>query len=202
MFGLLVPALPDQPKRLGGDKKAYDRDLRPALMVRAIRELQDAGVEPDVWKIEGLDRREDCVKVAEAARRDGRRDVGCIVLGRGEDERHVHGWPTTAAGVPGFVGLAVGRTNFWDPLVARRDQKTSRDAAVAETPGSTGSGWTPSRTPARREPVSGPDLTTGPGRELSMPIGMIGLGGMGADMTHCPLRGGPPCVDPHSRGVV
>jgi myo-inositol catabolism protein IolC len=30
-------------------------------MVRAIRELQEAGVEPDVWKIGGLDRREDCV---------------------------------------------------------------------------------------------------------------------------------------------
>ncbi len=132
MFELLVPALPDQLERLGGDKTAYDRDLRPVLMVRAIRDLQAAGVEPDVWKIEGLDRREDCVRVAEAARRDGRRDVGCIVLGRGEDERHVHAWLTTAAGVPGFVGFAVGRTTFWEPLVAWRDQKTSRDAAVAE----------------------------------------------------------------------
>ena len=46
--------------RFGGDKKDYDRDLRPELMVRAIRELQDAGVEPDVWKIEGIDRPEDC----------------------------------------------------------------------------------------------------------------------------------------------
>ena len=30
---------------------------------QTIRELQDTGVEPDVWKIEGLDRRADCENV-------------------------------------------------------------------------------------------------------------------------------------------
>jgi myo-inositol catabolism protein IolC len=29
-------------------------------MARAIQELEDAGVEPDIWKVEGLDRREGC----------------------------------------------------------------------------------------------------------------------------------------------
>jgi 5-dehydro-2-deoxygluconokinase len=101
-------------------------------MVSAIRELQEAGVEPDVWKLEGLDRREDCVRVAETTRRDGRTEVGCIILGRGEDEAHVHTWLTTAAGVPGFIGFAVGRTTFWDPLIAWREQKSSREVAVAE----------------------------------------------------------------------
>ena len=38
------------------------------------------GVEPDIWKIEGLDRREDCEKMVAAARRDGREKVGCIIL--------------------------------------------------------------------------------------------------------------------------
>ena len=132
MFELLVPATPDQLQQVGGDRKRYDLERRPALMVNAIRELQEAGVEPDIWKIEGLDRREDCLRVAETARRDGRGDVGCIVLGRGEDETHVHTWLTTAAGVPGFIGFAVGRTTFWDPLIAWREQKSSRDAAAAE----------------------------------------------------------------------
>jgi 5-dehydro-2-deoxygluconokinase len=132
MFELLVPATPEQLQQAGGDRKRYDREIRPALMVHAIQELQEGGVEPDVWKIEGLDRREDCVPVAEAARRDGRTDVGCIVLGRGEDEAHVYTWLTTAAGVPGFIGFAVGRTTFWDPLIAWREQKSSREAAVAE----------------------------------------------------------------------
>jgi myo-inositol catabolism protein IolC len=132
MFELLVPATPDQLRQVGGDRQRYDLERRPALMVRAIRELQEAGVEPDIWKLEGLDRREDCLQVAEAARRGGRSEVGCIVLGRGEDEQHVHTWLTTAAGVPGFIGFAVGRTTFWDPLIAWREQKSSREEAVAE----------------------------------------------------------------------
>ena len=130
MFELLVPAEKAQLDRLNGDKKAYDVQLRPQLMVRAIEELQDAGVEPDVWKIEGLDRREDCEKVVAAARRGGRDRVGCIILGRGEDDRKVHEWLTTAAAVPGFIGFAVGRTSFWDPLVAWRARQITREQAV------------------------------------------------------------------------
>ena len=131
MFELLVPAEKSQLDRLNGDKKAYDLQLRPQLMVQAIEELQDAGVEPDVWKIEGLDRREDCEKVVAAAKRRGRDRVGCIILGRGEDDQKVHEWLTTAAAVPGFIGFAVGRTSFWDPLVAWRAKKITREDAVS-----------------------------------------------------------------------
>jgi 5-dehydro-2-deoxygluconokinase len=132
MFELLVPAEKAQLDRFGGDKKKYDRELRPGLMVRVIEELQDAGVEPDVWKVEGLDRREDCARVVSAARRGGRDRVGCIILGRGEDDAKVREWLRIAAGVPGFVGFAVGRTTFWDPLIDWRAKKTTREAAVAE----------------------------------------------------------------------
>jgi myo-inositol catabolism protein IolC len=132
MFELLVPAERQQLEKLGGDKKRYDDEMRPGLMVRAIEELQDAGVEPDVWKIEGLDDREDCKKMVKAARRDGRDNVGCIILGRGEDDAKVREWLTNAASVPGFIGFAVGRTDFWDPLVNWRAGKSSREDAVAE----------------------------------------------------------------------
>ena len=71
MFELLVPAEQAQLDRLGS-RAAYDRELRPTLVIGTIRALQDAGVEPDVWKIEGLDRREDCEKTVDTARRDGR----------------------------------------------------------------------------------------------------------------------------------
>ncbi len=130
MFELLVPAEKAQLDQFKGDKKAYDVELRPSLMVEAIRELQDAGVDPDVWKIEGLDRREDCERSVVAARRDGRDHVGCIVLGRGENEQKVQEWLTTAASVEGFIGFAVGRTDFWDPLVDWRDDKITRETAV------------------------------------------------------------------------
>ena len=132
MFELLVPAEKAQLDRVKGDKKAYDLELRPRLMVQAIEQFQDAQVEPDVWKIEGLDRREDCEKIVAAARHGGRDKVGCIILGRGEDNQKVREWLTTAAGVPGFIGFAVGRTSFWDPLTKWRAQKLTREAAVAE----------------------------------------------------------------------
>lgn len=131
MFELLVPAEKDQLADVKGDKKAYDLETRPKLMVEAIRELQDAGVEPDVWKVEGLDVQLDCEKIVEAARRDGRDKVGCIVLGRGENDERVREWLSAAAAVPGFVGFAVGRTDFWEPLVAWRDHKATREEAVA-----------------------------------------------------------------------
>jgi myo-inositol catabolism protein IolC len=130
MFELLVPATPVQLQRFGNDKKEYDIKLRPELMVQAITELQDAGIEADVWKIEGIERREDCQKVVAAARRGGRDQVGCIVLGRGEDDAKVREWLTTAASVPGFIGFAVGRTTFWNSLVDYRAGKIKRDVAV------------------------------------------------------------------------
>jgi 5-dehydro-2-deoxygluconokinase len=132
MFELLVPAEKAQLERLNGDKRAYDIEMRPRLMVRAIEELQDVGVEPDIWKIEGLDQREDCEKIVAAAKRGGRDKVGCIILGRGEDDRKVHEWLATAAAVPGFIGFAVGRTSFWDPLVAWRASKITREQAVSD----------------------------------------------------------------------
>jgi myo-inositol catabolism protein IolC len=132
MFELLVPAEKAQLEKVKGDKKAYDLQVRPRLMVQTIEELQDAHVEPDVWKIEGLDRREDCERIVAAARYGGRDKVGCIVLGRGEDDKKVREWLTVAASVPGFIGFAVGRTDFWEPLVGWRAKKTTREAAVSE----------------------------------------------------------------------
>jgi 5-dehydro-2-deoxygluconokinase len=132
MFELLVPPEKPHMDKLKGDQAAYDRQVRPELMVRAIHELQDAGVEPDLWKIEGFDHRDDCERVVAAARRGGRDKVGCIVLGRGEDPKKVRQWLATAAPVAGFIGFAVGRTVFWDPLVEWRDKKTRREDTVNE----------------------------------------------------------------------
>ena len=132
MFELLVPPEKAQLDRVNGDKHAYDVEVRPGLMVGAIEQLQDAGVEADVWKIEGLDRREDCERVVAVARRKGRDKVGCIILGRGENDKKVYEWLTTAAKVPGFIGFAVGRTVFWEPLIDWRAKKITREAAVTE----------------------------------------------------------------------
>ena len=132
MFELLVPAEVSQLASVGGDRKRYDLELRPGLMVGAIWALQNAGTEPDVWKVEGLDRAEDAFRIVEAARRGGRAHVNCIILGRGEDEAHVRAWLQTAAAAPGFIGFAVGRTTFWDALKGWLAGDLDREAAAGQ----------------------------------------------------------------------
>ena len=132
MFELLVPATTDQLARTNGDKDAFDRQMRPPLMLQAIQALQAAGVEPDVWKIEGLDSRDDCERIVGMARRDRRDGVGCIVLGRGADEARVRSWLATAATVEGFIGFAVGRTTFWDAVAGYRARTLTRNEAASQ----------------------------------------------------------------------
>ena len=117
MFELLIPPTPAQLAK-AGDAPAFDQVLRPSLVVEAITAIQNAGVEPDVWKIKGFDKRQDCVSVVDVATRGGRSHAACIVLGSGADESRVIRWLETAASVPGFIGFAVGRTTFWSAVNA------------------------------------------------------------------------------------
>jgi myo-inositol catabolism protein IolC len=130
LFELLVPAEPHQLASVGGDAGRYDVEVRPDLMRRAILELQAAGVEPDIWKIEGIDRREDCERIARTARGGGRDGVVCVVLGRGADDDAVDRWLRSGSGVPGYVGFAIGRSIWWDPLKAYVDGAAPRSEAA------------------------------------------------------------------------
>jgi myo-inositol catabolism protein IolC len=129
LFELLVPATREQLERSGG-QEGFDRKLRASLVVEALRELQAGGVEPDIWKIEGLETTTDCERVVEQARTGvGRDDVVCIVLGRGASLGRVLGWLATAAPVPGFDGFAIGRTLWLDALEKYVASKATREAA-------------------------------------------------------------------------
>jgi myo-inositol catabolism protein IolC len=128
LFELLVPAEPAQLESVGGDAARYDAELRPELMRQAISEIQDAGIEADIWKIEGVDERSDCEMLVAQARKGGRDGVVCVVLGRGADDAKVDQWLTAAAPVDGFVGFAIGRSIWWDPLKAYVDGKIERSA--------------------------------------------------------------------------
>jgi len=130
LFELLIPATAHHLASVDEDYERYDREIRPRLTVKAIAELQDAGVEADVWKIEGLESRDDCTRVAQEVRRGGRESVKCIVLGRGANMGRVEKWLKTGAGVTGFGGFAVGRTIWWEALVGFRDGVLSREEAV------------------------------------------------------------------------
>ena len=130
MFELLVPATKAQLAKFGGDTARYDKELRPGLMVESMLEIQKAGAEADIWKLEGIETEADSRKVAETARNTpARKHVGVIVLGRGENAEKVKHWLTTAAKVPGLIGFAVGRTIFWEPLKGVKDGKWDREHA-------------------------------------------------------------------------
>jgi myo-inositol catabolism protein IolC len=40
-------------------------------------------------------------------------------------------WPEIVAGVPGFIASVIGRTDFWEPVMAWRSKQASREQAVA-----------------------------------------------------------------------
>jgi myo-inositol catabolism protein IolC len=132
LFELLVPATPSQIEAAGGDEDRWDSEERPKLMKAAIEELQAAGVEPDIWKIEGIDRREDCEMISATTRAGGRDGVACVVLGRGADDAKVDHWLKMGSGVPGYIGFAIGRSIWWDPLKAFVDGNLGREEAAKQ----------------------------------------------------------------------
>ncbi|HTA14130.1 MAG TPA: DUF2090 domain-containing protein [Solirubrobacteraceae bacterium] len=132
LFELLVPAEEAQLQAVGGSTERYDTELRPELMRRAIAEIQDAGIEVDIWKIEGVDERGDCEMLAAQARTGGRDGVVCVVLGRGADDAKVDHWLEQAAPVDGFVGFAIGRSIWWNPLKEYVEGKIERSAGARQ----------------------------------------------------------------------
>ena len=110
-----------------GVKNCKKKQCRGGLMKRAMEELRMGGVEPDVWKLEGLELSEDMQSVAQTAQSDGRKHVGIVVLGRGESDAKVRAWLGAAARVPGVIGFAVGRTVFKEPLLRYHKKQATRE---------------------------------------------------------------------------
>src|SRR4051794_9398511 len=132
LFELLVPAEDSQLEQVGGDTDRYDAELRPELMRRAIVDIQDAGIDVDIWKIEGVDERSDCEMLAEQSRSGGRDGVVCVLLGRGASDDKVDHWLRQAAPVDGFIGFAIGRSIWGDALTGYINGSLEREAAAKQ----------------------------------------------------------------------
>ena len=133
LFELLVPATEAQLASVGGDTDRYDAELRPELMRRAIEEIQNYGIEVDVWKIEGVDERSDAEMIAQQTRSGaGRENVTCVLLGRGASTEKVEHWLEQASGVDGFIGFAIGRSIWWDSLKGFLSQELDRETAASQ----------------------------------------------------------------------
>jgi myo-inositol catabolism protein IolC len=133
LFELLVPAEKHQLEAVGGDSDRYDAELRPELMRRAIEDIQSHGVEVDIWKIEGVDSREDAEMLSEQTRKgEGRENVKSVLLGRGASDEKVDHWLRQAAPVEGFIGFAIGRSIWWDALKGFLSGDLERRAAAEQ----------------------------------------------------------------------
>jgi 5-dehydro-2-deoxygluconokinase len=128
----IVPATEAQLASVSGDKKRYDEEVRPRLAVEMIKQLQDAGVEPDIWKIEGLNEPAHYQAVISQAKCGGRDQVSAVVLGRGESAESVENWLKAGAKVEGVLGFAIGRTIFWDAIMNLKEGKITREEAIGK----------------------------------------------------------------------
>ena len=130
LLEFLVPASEEQLAKVDGDQSKYDSEIRPGLAVQVVEEMRERGADPDIWKIEGLDRKEDCERVSSVITSGGREDVIAVVLGRGANDKKVNEWLTAGASVEGYKGFAIGRSIFWDSLKGWFSEEISREVAV------------------------------------------------------------------------
>ena len=128
LYELLVPATGAQLDRAGHDASAYDRDIRPGLVAQVIADNQAHGVEPALWKVEGLETAEAAHQVADQARAGGR-PTDLIVLGRDAPAERLDHWLEVASQVSAFVGFAIGRS-IWEDAVRDYEASDRSEAAA------------------------------------------------------------------------
>jgi myo-inositol catabolism protein IolC len=132
LYELLVPGTDDQKASVGGDADAYDRDIRPELVIRVIADNQQAGIEPTIWKIEGLETTDAAHAIVGQIRSGGRDDIDAVVLGRDAPFERLDHWLSVAAGVDGFVGFAIGRSIWQDAVAANFRGEIDEAAAIGQ----------------------------------------------------------------------
>jgi myo-inositol catabolism protein IolC len=128
LYELLVPATDAQLAQAGRDAGAYDRDIRPGLVARVIADNQAHGVEPALWKVEGLETVEAAQQVAAQAKAGGRA-TELIVLGRDAPAERLDHWLEVASQVEAFVGFAIGRS-IWEDVLSRYEAFGATESAA------------------------------------------------------------------------
>ena len=131
MFELLAVPTGEQLAEVGGQEE-FEKSLQWKVMRKSIEELRRGGVDPDIWKIEGLEDGEQLKYVVEETQKNTKKVVSVIVLGRGESGEKVKKWLSVAAKNPAVIGLAVGHTVFKQPRLDYAEKKISREDAANE----------------------------------------------------------------------
>lgn len=130
LLEVLVLPTKEQLFEVNQSRETYDRELRPELTAEVISTLQAKGIEPDVWKLEGMETATDYSGVIAEVKSNGRKNVGVVILGRGANEEKVQEWLRIGAKVDGVIGFAVGRTVFWDVIEKFYEGKIGKAAVI------------------------------------------------------------------------
>lgn len=99
------------------------------MLCDSMADMQEAGVQVDLWKVEGIASHAAAGRVAEQARASDDRSR-CLILGAGAPTEVVEGWLDVAASTSGFSGFAIGRSIWGGPVAAWLDGRLARDEAV------------------------------------------------------------------------
>lgn len=111
--------------------EAWDAEIRPGLIVQAIRELQDAGIEPDLWALRGIDNAAAMATATAQARVDDRKAGVLFTLGDNfsDASNMEQDLINLAARTPGCQGLLIGPAIYASDLGAYDAGKIERDEA-------------------------------------------------------------------------
>ena len=130
LLEVLVSPTDSQLKEVNGNKDLYDSNIRPNLTVKVMEELQNVNVEPDIWKLEGMENEDSYKIISLQARKGERNNVGIVILGRSENQEKVEKWIKSGNKIKGIVGFAVGRTLFWKPLIDYKNGKIGKEEII------------------------------------------------------------------------
>lgn len=132
LLEVLVAPSEEQLKKTNGDKLIYINQERPFLAAKVIEELQNFGIEVDVWKLEGTENSKGYEEIVKSATKGDRANVGVVVLGGGLDKKTVEEWMERARNVRGIIGFAVGRTVFWEELIFLKKNRLTEEEVVSK----------------------------------------------------------------------
>jgi len=130
LLEVLISPTEQQLNNVGGNIEIYDRETRPNLTAKSIEELQNSNIEPDVWKIEGMETEDSYKIVSIQARKEARSNVGIVILGRAENAEKVEKWIEVGRKINGIIGFAVGRTIFWQPLIEYKNGRMGEEDTI------------------------------------------------------------------------
>jgi myo-inositol catabolism protein IolC len=131
MLELLVPPEGADARLADADEDAYRSEVLPVRLADAVRQLADAGVSPELWKIDGLDRRGAATVVGHAVHETSGGRAGIVVLGAGRSVADIERWFAATSGVDGFCGFAIGRSIWWEPIRRHLLGELDADATAA-----------------------------------------------------------------------